>query len=123
MNTLVGWVAVALLGGLGALARLWLDAAVQRRHRGELPLGTLTVNLVGSFAVGVLAGVPVGAGALFLVGTAALGSFTTFSTWMLETERLAEEGSLTLAALNLALSVVAGLAAAGAGWLVGGLAA
>ena len=59
--------------------------------------------------------------ALFIVGTGFLGSFTTFSTWMFETQRLSEDG-LTLAAWNLVASVSAGLAAAGLGWTVGALA-
>ena len=59
--------------------------------------------------------------ALLLLGTAALGSFTTFSTLVLETERLAEDGQERLALVNLAVSVAAGLLAAGAGWGIGAL--
>ena len=56
--------------------------------------------------------------ALLLTGTALLGSFTTFSTWMLESERLAERGEGGLALVNLAGSLALGLAAVALGWAV-----
>jgi hypothetical protein len=76
----VTWLGVALLGGVGALTRFGLDALVQRRIRGDFPLGTYAVNLSGSFALGLLTGLAVTGTALLLAGTAVLGSFTTFST-------------------------------------------
>lgn len=119
MTVVLVWCGVALAGGLGALARFELDALVQRRHDGELPLGTLVVNGVGSFLLGLLTGLGIGGDTLLLAGVATLGSFTTFSTWMLETERLAEEGEGRLAVGNVVGSLLVGLAAAGAGWVVG----
>jgi fluoride exporter len=113
------WVAVALLGGLGAVLRARLDAFVQLRAASLFPLGTLVVNLVGSFCLGLLTGLAVTGDALLLAGTALLGSFTTFSTWMLETVRLAEEGEGRLGLGNLGVSFAAGIAAALAGWLLG----
>lgn len=113
------WTGVALLGGVGAVLRLRLDALVQLRAAGEFPLGTLAVNLVGSFCLGLLTGLSVTGDALLLAGTALLGSFTTFSTWMLETERLAEDGEGRLALANLAFSLGGGVGAALLGWLVG----
>lgn len=113
------WIGVAALGGVGALLRFRLDALVQLRAAGELPLGTLAVNLLGSFALGLLRGAGVGGDAMLLAGTAVLGSFTTFSTWMLETERLGEDGDDRVALLNLGLSIGGGLAAALLGWAIG----
>ena len=113
------WIGVGLLGGVGAVLRFRLDALVERHAGGEFPLGTLTVNTAGSFALGILTGAGVGGDALLLAGTAVLGSFTTFSTWMLETERLVEDGDDAPAALNVVVSVAAGLAAALAGWAIG----
>lgn len=115
----MSWVGVAALGAVGALARFHLDALVQRRTAGAFPAGTLTVNLVGSFLLGLLTGLSVASGTMLVLGTGLLGSFTTFSTWMLETERLAEEGESRVALANLALSLAAGLAAAAAGWALG----
>jgi CrcB protein len=113
------WIGVALLGGVGALARFGLDGLVQRRAGGELPAGTLADTLTGSFCLGLHTGLAVTGDALLLAGTAALGSFTTFSTLVLETERLGEDGRGRLALLNLGLSLAGGLAAAGAGWALG----
>jgi CrcB protein len=113
------WVAAALAGGLGASARFGLDAAVQRSYRGELPLGTLVVNLLGTLALGLLTGLGVSGEWLLVAGTGALGSFTTFSTWMIETERLAEEGEGRLATVNVVAPLAAGAAAAAAGWALG----
>jgi len=106
------WLAVGLLGGAGAVARFGLDALVSIRASGEFPWGTLAVNVTGAAALGVLAGAALHGRALTLAGTGALGSYTTFSTWMLESQRLGEDGQLDLLALNVTLSLVAGLGAA-----------
>jgi CrcB protein len=118
MSVLV-WTGVAVLGGAGALLRFRLDSFVQARVGSELPVGTLVVNLVGSFLLGVLTGLSLTGDALLLEGTALLGTFTTFSTWMLETERLGEEGQPWLAVVNLTASFGGGLAAALLGWAIG----
>lgn len=120
MNVLV-WIGVAVLGGAGSLLRFRLDAAVQSRTAGEFPVGTLAVNLLGSFCLGLLTGLSVSGDTLLLAGTALLGSFTTFSTWMLETERAAEDGETRIAIANLTVPLGAGLAAAVAGWAIGAL--
>jgi CrcB protein len=115
----VTWVGVAVLGALGALARFHLDAFVQRRTEIGFPAGTLVVNLTGTFLLGLLTGLSVASGTMLVAGTGLLGSFTTFSTWMLETERLTEEGASRVALANLAVSLAAGLAAGAAGWAIG----
>lgn len=116
----LAWVAVGLLGGVGALARFGVDSAVTERAGSQLPWGTFAVNLSGAFALGVLSGAGVTGDALELAGVAVLGSYTTFSTWMYETHRLAEDGRLASAALNTGVSLVAGLALAAVGRLLGG---
>ena len=118
MSVLV-WIGVGVLGGLAAIARFRLAGLVQARTARAFPLGTLTVNVLGSFCAGVLTGAGVTGDGLLLAGTATLGSFTTFSTWMLETERLAEDGLPRLALANLGVSLVAGVAAAIVGWVAG----
>jgi fluoride exporter len=92
---------------------------VSARWGRQFPLGTLAVNLTGAFTLGVLVGAGIHGHALLLVGTAALGSYTTFSTWMFESHRLGEDGERRLAAASLAVSLAAGLLAALAGWLTG----
>lgn len=113
-------VLVLLGGGLGAVARFTVDALVQARRLGEFPLGTLAVNIGGSFALGLLVGLSVSHRTMVVLGTGTLGSYTTFSTWMLETHRPAEDGEATLAWLNVAVSLAAGLGAAAIGKALGG---
>jgi fluoride exporter len=112
---------MALVGGVGAVARFQIDERVQEHVAGEFPFGTLVVNVSGSFVLGLLTGAGVTGDALFVLGTGFLGSFTTFSTWMLESERLGEEGDERLGLVNLGISFVAGLAAAALGWAIGSL--
>jgi CrcB protein len=109
------WVGVALLGGAGAVARFTLDGAVSARAGDAFPWGTLAVNVSGSFLLGVLNGHDIGGDALLLAGTGLLGSYTTFSTWMLESHRLGEDGEPGHMWLNIVLSLIAGLAAAALG--------
>ena len=115
----VVWVGVALVSGAGACLRFLLDLEVQGRRPGRFPLGILVVNGLGAFMLGVLHGAGVAGDALLLSGTALLGSFTTFSTWMLETEGLRENGESRLAAANVLVSLALGLAAVALGWAAG----
>jgi fluoride exporter len=116
-------VLLVLVGGaLGAPVRYVVDLMVQSRHDSVLPWGTFAVNAAGSLVLGVTAGGVAAAGGpdwvLTLVGTGFCGALTTFSTFSFETVRLAEEGALTAAAVNVAGSVVVGAAACAAGWSV-----
>lgn len=112
------WAGVLVIGGLGSMARFMVDRAVARRASGSFPVGTLTVNVSGALLLGLVTGLALSHGAALLVGTALLGAYTTFSTWMLETQRLAEERRIWPAALNIVLSVVLGLTAAATGqWI------
>lgn len=113
------WCGVAILGGAGAIARFELDELVQGRLDTELPVGTLVVNGLGSFLLGLTIGLDLTESDLLLAGVATLGSFTTFSTWMLETQRLAEDGEGRSALGNVVGSIALGLAAAGIGWAAG----
>ena len=114
------WAATAGVGGAGALARFWLDGAIARRAGRSFPFGTLVINVTGAFVLGLLTGLALTGNALLIAGTAAIGSYTTFSTWMLESQRLVEEGAVGAAALNLLGSLVAGVAAAALGKAIGG---
>jgi CrcB protein len=115
----LAWIGVAALGGAGAVLRFVVDGAVAARAAGELPVGTLAVNVSGAFVLGLLAGLALHGDALLLAGTATIGSYTTFSTWMLETQRLVEDGEARAAALNVGLSLAAGLAAVAVGQAIG----
>jgi CrcB protein len=114
-------VVLVLLGGaVGAPTRYLTDVAVQRLHRGAFPWGTWTVNVVGSFVLGLVAAAAP-TWAVTLLGTGFCGALTTFSTFGYETLRLAEEGETTSAFANVAASLGVGLAAAALGWWLGGL--
>ena len=116
---------VALGGALGALARYAVSVVVVRFWAEPLPLATWTVNLLGcvliGFGVALLQRTSVPeAGRLFFI-TGFLGSFTTFSTYSLETVALWQSGATGLAALNAVGSVVAGLLGVGLGMALGRL--
>jgi fluoride exporter len=108
-------VALGVVGGLGAIARFALDGAVAGRLGREFPYGTLVVNLSGALALGVVVGAGFDEDAYRLAGTGLLGSYTTFSTWALESHRLGEDGRLSVGGLNFAVSLVLGVVAAWAG--------
>ncbi len=116
------WVLVAIMGALGALARYAVDQGVTGRVGSAFPVGTLAVNGSGSALLGVAIGWGVGGSALVVLGAGAIGSYTTFSTWMFESHRLAEDGQGRLAVANIASSMAVGLVCAGGGWWVGSLA-
>lgn len=115
---------LVLLGGaVGAPARYLTDQWVQSRHDSALPWGTFTVNVIGSFVLGLVGGAAstglLPAWVLTLVGTGFCGALTTFSTFAFETWRLLETGSWRPAAINVVGSLAVGLGAAALGWLVG----
>lgn len=113
------WCVLPVAGGVGALMRFLLDRITTSHTGGSFPSGTLVVNLSGATVLGFLAGLALPAGAALVAGTGVVGSYTTFSTWMLETQRLAEEHQRRLAIVNVVASVVLGIAAAGCGQLIG----
>lgn len=121
MNVAV-WVGVAVIGGFGAVARFMLDRAVARRVARRFPFGTLAVNVSGAVLLGFIGGLTLSHQAALLAGTAFVGAYTTFSTWMLETHRLAEERQVKAAVANIVVSVLLGVMAALLGQWIAGLA-
>ena len=109
---------VALGSALGGVLRFWLSALVGARL-GHAHLGTVFVNVSGSFVIGFLAalGPMPFTRQFFMIGM--LGGYTTFSSFSLQTLELAHEGRLLTAGNNLALSVVLSLAAVWLGHLCG----
>lgn len=120
MSSLVLWLALSVGAGFGAVIRFLLDGAVTRLLPSTLPLGTMAVNLSGSLVLGVIDGAAVPGDVAFVFGTGMIGAYTTFSTWMFETQRLTEERQTSRASQNLLLSVILGVAVAGAGLWIGG---
>lgn len=117
-------VLLVLLGGaVGAPLRYLADLAVQARHDSVFPWGTFAVNTVGSLVLGLTAGAVAARHGpewlLTLVGTGFCGALTTFSTFGYETVRLAEEGSMRAAALNVLASVLMAFSLCALGWWAG----
>lgn len=111
--------AVAAAGAAGGICRYLADVAIQNRAASTLPLGTLVVNVTGSFALGAVTGLALvhdlGETPATVIGAGFLGGYTTFSTFSYETLRLLQDGAYRHALANVAASVAAGLAAAAAG--------
>lgn len=111
-------VAVGMGGAIGSILRYVLAGLVQRSIV-SFPLGTMSVNVLGCLAIGFLSERMMGAtvNPVYRIGMliGVLGGFTTFSTFSLETLKLAEERQYSLAALNVVASVASCLAAAWAG--------
>lgn len=115
MVIVLTWVAVALAGGLGAVLRLLIDGRVSARLGSAFPYGTTLINLSGSAALGVLTGLAASPGLLLVIGTGALGGYTTFSTWMFEAQRLGEDQQGARSAASLVVGLSGGLVCAVAG--------
>ena len=120
MITVLVWIGVGAFGAIGALARFWVADGVTAWRPSAFPYGTFVVNISGGFTLGLLTGLGVSGDATLVFGTGLLGGYTTFSTWMVEAQRLGEDASWVAMSSYLLGSMLAGLAAAGAGWLLGG---
>lgn len=115
----LGWAAFLAAAGAGATARHLVDGWLRDRTGGGQPWGTLAVNVSGCLLIGVLTGLALHGGVdgtpLTVLGTGALGAYTTFSTLTVETLRLAEDGRVAVAAAHVLASLAAGALAAGLG--------
>jgi CrcB protein len=118
--------AVGIGGFLGAIARYAFDGWIANLTRGSFPYGTLAVNVSGSLLVGFLFAATVERGVIgaelrapLMIGF--VGAYTTFSTLMLESWRLVEDGAYLLAAANIGGSILLGVAAVVAGLAIGRL--
>jgi CrcB protein len=118
----LAWIAVG--GAAGAVSRYLLQGWVDGLAGGRFPWGTFAINISGSFALGVIFALAVDRAVLspevrvpLMVGF--ISAYTTFSTLMLESWRLVEEGDLVVAFANLAGSVVVGMIAVVAGLAIG----
>ncbi|MEO6396249.1 MAG: fluoride efflux transporter CrcB [Devosia sp.] len=115
---------VAIGGALGSVARFGAGAFVGRFWSGGFPLATLLINIVGSLAMGLIAGWLARAtpawqeDARLFVAVGVLGGFTTFSAFSLDTMNLIERGEIGAAVLYVGLSVVAAIAGLYAGLLI-----
>lgn len=121
--------AVMLGAGIGAALRYRLDRVISRSRPGPFPLGTLTINMLGSFVLGILVGwgasspdprATLDPATIALLGTGLCGGFTTFSTFSYEAVRLLEDGWRLVPMVYLAASLAGGLLAGGLGLFLAG---
>lgn len=120
----MAYLLVGIGGFAGAIARYAIDGWVTRWLGASFPWGTLVINATGSLVIGVLfaasverATLPADLRAPVMIGF--IGAYTTFSTFMLESWRLVEDGAWALGTVNLVGSIVVGLVAVGLGLAIG----
>ena len=110
---------LGLAGGLGAGTRFVVDGLVRSRLRTALPVGTIAINITGSFLLGLVAGAVIVHAAPVelqaIAGTGFLGGYTTFSTASFETVRLIQSRRTGFALLNSVGTAAAAVGAAAAG--------
>jgi len=120
---------IAAAGACGSLARYGLGGLVQRLAGPAWPLGTWTVNILGSLLFGVVwamsmadeRGIVISAEARIIILAGFMGAFTTFSTLSFETAQMLRDGQWVLAGANVGGQVVVGLAAVFVGMALGRL--
>ena len=114
-NLLLHFFCVAVGGAIGASARFAMVLAMQSFGVRAFPFATLTVNIIGSFFLGLLLAYaeqqPVSETTRLFLGVGLLGAFTTFSTFSIEVVALASQGELLKAALHIAFNVIICIAA------------
>jgi CrcB protein len=117
------WIAVALGGAIGSVGRFWLTGVMMALTGPRFPWGTLLINVLGSFVIGLVAGLTLTTGRIamhpdvriFLM-TGICGGFTTFSAFSLQTLELLQSGD-TVSAMGYAIgSVVLCVVATYGGW-------
>ena len=121
------WLVIGLGGGLGAMSRFAVVAGINRLHGSFYPWGTFTVNVVGSFIMGLAfvfftlkyPNLPMGWRGFVMIGL--LGAFTTFSSFALEGLTLLQQHQYTLALLYMLASVIICLIAVTLGYGTGKL--
>ena len=122
------WVAVG--GALGTVSRFWLNGLVSEKFGETFPWGTLAINVIGSFIIGVLGALTIPEGRMSSEGRAfttqflmigVCGGFTTFSSFSLQTLNLLREREWLYAGGNVLLSVALCLIATWIGWMLGSL--
>lgn len=121
---MIKYLMVGVGGFLGSVLRFWLGSFIGGRLGARFPYGTFVINVTGSFLIGMIVTVLAAKahwspnwGYLILIGF--IGGYTTFSTFEFETLRLAQDGQMLMAILNVTLSVVVGFVGVWAGAIAG----
>lgn len=123
---MLSWQTVLAVGSggfLGAVLRVYMNGIISHKFPHDLPFGTLGVNLIGSFIMGVLIAYFMyttlfSVHAKSFLTTGILGAFTTYSTFAIESFLLLKGGSMTLAAINISLNAFGSIIMAGSGYFL-----
>ncbi len=126
MNPLTAYLWIGVGSALGGMGRYFVSGILAKRFGEVFPIGTLAVNVGGSFLIGLVAALGAPEGRMLLpppvrqfVMLGVLGSYTTFSSFSLQTLKLVQDGEWLHAAVNVALSVLLCLVGVWLGHLVG----
>ncbi len=128
MNLAYLW--VALGGALGSVARFWVNGLVAEKFGASFPWGTLVINVLGSFVIGIIGALAIPEGRMdpsarifatqfLMVGVC--GGYTTFSSFSLQTLNLLRDREWLYAGGNILLSVALCMIAVWLGWLLGSI--
>lgn len=109
----MNWIFLIVGGASGTIARYILSGITYNVFGSNFPYGTFIVNTIGCFTIGILASLAeekflLGTGARLLLMIGFCGAFTTFSTFIFETDNLIKDGEFVKALLNVLLSVAVG---------------
>ena len=115
---------VAVGGAVGSVLRFWVHNFVGERVGGRFPWGTFVINVTASFLIGLVVAFLAqrngwSANWVYLMAVGFLGGYSTFSTFEYETLRVAMDGEILIAGLNVVLSVAVGFAAVWLGMMTG----
>jgi CrcB protein len=121
---LIKYFMVGIGGFLGSVLRFWMGSFIGGRLGARFPYGTFVINVSGSFLVGMIVTVLAtkahwSPNWRYLIPIGFIGGYTTFSTFEFETLRLAQDGQMLMAILNVTLSVVVGFVGVWAGAVAG----
>lgn len=116
---MVGFILVGIGGFFGAVSRYKIAVVMNKKTKTALPSGTLTVNILGSFLLGIMTGLSISHKFELLFGTGFMGAFTTFSTFKLENIQMHANKQGHLLVLYLFLTYGVGLTAAFIGLIIG----
>lgn len=114
----MAWLATG--GFLGAMARYGMQTFFSTRLTAAWPMGTLLVNILGSFLLGSIVGMGIVGSLTIFLGAGFMGAFTTFSTLNLEIVQLFQQGKGKVGIIYLALTYILGIGAAWLGFFIAG---
>ncbi|WP_449622364.1 fluoride efflux transporter CrcB [Robertmurraya sp. Marseille-Q9965] len=116
---MTSWLLVVIGGFFGAISRAYIGNVAKKRFASDFPVGTISVNLIGSFFLGYLFAAPFVKDIYTFFGVGFLGAFTTFSTMNVEAVQLLFAKKFSISIVYLALTYIVGILLAFLGYFIG----